>query len=312
MFELEKNEYKKILSLIEKYCNDDREVMPVIKGHNIGRIFVDDKENPALALVWTNWEMYFFIGQIKNQKVLKEVKDIIEKQLIPHAKVKEHDDCCLITYPDLLWSEIQPEIKELYPHEFMRINFNLKADKFKNYQLTSSKKFKIEGGIVQKIDKILLADFTDSDLADDILMHWSSFDNFLAKGLGYCCLIDRKIVGACFSALVTGKNQSIQIYTEEGFRKQGIAEHLCKIFIQDCLEKDFNPTWETQTFNKASSKLAEKLGFEPVVKFPMYAIYLTEENRLLWNAYLYRDKEDFEKAAFFFEKSYELEKSKNK
>lgn len=304
MLELNKNNYKKILPLVEKYCHDAREIMPVIAGHNNGRVFVDNVKEPTFALIWTNWEMYFLLGETGDKNLLQEIREMIKEEIMPFAQKEDHDDCCFMTYPAALWQDVQPFVKDLYPQKHLRNQYTLNQEKFRQF-LVKEIDSKYE---ISKIDLDLLQNQPDSELAIAINSQWPKKEDFIEKGLGYCCLLENKIIGACFSALVYYKNQSIEIFVEDEFQRKGIAQALAFAFITECLQKGFEPTWEAQTSNPASTNLAEKLGFELAEQISIYAIFLTEEYRLVWNAYFHKNNKEFEKAAFFFEKAYDYER----
>ena len=314
MFELNKNEFGKISDLVKKYTDNSIEVMPVIEGNNIGKIFVANIEKPTLALVWTNWEFYILIGEIENSQISKDIKTFLLEKIIPFAKNQNHEDCCLLTYPESLWTDINKELKELYPVKYYRYNSRLKTGKLNYYEDDEEKGNNspvLENAEIHKMSNTILEKYNDPDLFDDILMHWENLDDFYSKGIGFCYVKDEKIIAFCFSALVAGSIHSINIYTDGEFRKLGLAELLAKKFIKECLLKNLEPSWETLDFNTPSIKLAEKLGFKIDLKLPMYAIYLTEEERIIRNASYYKYFKDFEKTAFFYEKAYKLEKAKN-
>jgi RimJ/RimL family protein N-acetyltransferase len=58
----------------------------------------------------------------------------------------------------------------------------------------------------------------------------------------------------------------------EQYRGKGLALHACSALIDYCLEYNYEPVWACRLENYASYKLAQKLGFDPVLYMPYYKL----------------------------------------
>jgi predicted GNAT family acetyltransferase len=71
---------------------------------------------------------------------------------------------------------------------------------------------------------------------------------------------------------VYGGGIEIEIATDPGYRRQGIALACASRLILTCLERGLYPSWDAA--NMASVRLAEKLGYHFDYAYPAYAVRL--------------------------------------
>ena len=66
IFELEQKQFNKISHLLSgNYIN--LEIKAVVDGYNPGWVFVDNKEDPKTAMVWSRGiECFYFVGDASN------------------------------------------------------------------------------------------------------------------------------------------------------------------------------------------------------------------------------------------------------
>ena len=58
----------------------------------------------------------------------------------------------------------------------------------------------------------------------------------------------------------------LDVFTHEQHRRKGLAQIVCMMMIDYCIENNYTPQWQTSSINVGSCKLAEKLGFENPLK----------------------------------------------
>ena len=104
------------------------------------------------------------------------------------------------------------------------------------------------------------------------LKFWDSARDFIQKGKGFTLLHDSEIASTAYSAFVLENMLEIGIETVEKYRGFGFAELTCCKLIDYCLERELIPVWSCRLENTASYKLAQKLGFEPVLTIPFYRL----------------------------------------
>lgn len=62
------------------------------------------------------------------------------------------------------------------------------------------------------------------------------------------------------------------IESAPNYRGKGFAMHTCESLIDYCLEKGYEPIWSCRLENTGSYRLAQRLGFEPVLFHPFYKV----------------------------------------
>ncbi len=103
---------------------------------------------------------------------------------------------------------------------------------------------------------------------------WSSARDFETNGLGYCILKDDEVVSVCYAAAISEQLAEVDVVTDEPFRGQGLAGIVSRQFIRECLAWEIRPTWDCFAYNTGSLRLAEKLGFAEVRRYPFYSFNL--------------------------------------
>ena len=115
---------------------------------------------------------------------------------------------------------------------------------------------------VCRIDQHLLDEH--EALRNELEGLWGSSDKFLKFGGGWVAISEEnRIVGRCNSVFLGGGAAELAIWIDKPLRGIGLASHLCRRYIEDCLNRNIVPNWTCDTLNKASYNLANKMGFEP-------------------------------------------------
>ena len=76
-------------------------------------------------------------------------------------------------------------------------------------------------------------------------------------------VIDERPVSFCYAGAVTERLWDVSIDTLEGYRKQGYAGMCVAFLVEYFARHGKRPVWGAMQSNRASLKLAEKLGFVP-------------------------------------------------
>ena len=99
-----------------------------------------------------------------------------------------------------------------------------------------------------------------TDLADGLLLGFSSPEDFTQRGFGYCALEGDKIVCVAATAAISSKGIEVQINTHPKYRSRGLASSVGAALIVECLEKGLDPNWDAAT--EISAGLAKKIGIQ--------------------------------------------------
>jgi len=248
MYELSKNEHGIVRPIFADIGDNRAHVFAAIEGNSIGRIFVDNEEQPTTALISLGW--CFLGGNEKNNEFNHELKELFVSEIMPKL-----DDGHFMVYSfSDEWKQILDEmLKEYNVSRINRTVLDLDPDLFRERHCGWRERIP-EGYSIQRIDSQLAEGLPGVDSS------WGSVDNFLAKGFGFCVMKDDKIISRCSTVHVGGRRTETAIKTDEEYRRQGFATLAACAYIEYCLESNLLPEWGC-FYNEASGLIAEKLGF---------------------------------------------------
>jgi RimJ/RimL family protein N-acetyltransferase len=236
----------------------------VLDGLHLGRVFVDDVEAPASALVWTRWGYHYMGGVPVNAAFNRALRPLIARTLLPASRAMGEPDMLLTVHPSG-WRDVLPRIvPDPPPVEIFRRTFRLDPEVFRVRHGDWRARVP-EGAAVCRIDPDLV-----SDLRRDIEVTWPSVTDFLARGLGYVLIAGGEPVCTCSAAFVARGRVEIGIKTETAHRRRGFGLLTASAMIEACLKEGLEPHWECFSDNTSSVNLAARLGFETVADTPIY------------------------------------------
>jgi GNAT superfamily N-acetyltransferase len=272
LYELQRSDYNKIYPLVGG--NEETKVLPVsvLSKNNLGKVFVDNAENPKTAIIWVLGNAFYFFGDSSNAYFINSLNEFIDRTIAPLSKelVGINSSFETLIY-DESWNQALKRVfqnrsltKQGDDCDYM-FTFNCKS-----YLATKEREIILpKDYAIKKINNDCIVDDTYSPLRIDILDFWQSTDDFLEKGFGYFLLKNNKSIAVCFSAYVHEHWHEIAIrtYIQEE-RRKGFATATARAYLNECLKKGLIPAWSTQNTNVISHALAEKLGFEFHSKLP--------------------------------------------
>jgi RimJ/RimL family protein N-acetyltransferase len=243
-------------------------IQSVIEKNTNGSIFVDDLLNPRGALLWNCQDELLLEGTPYDANFNLSLSEVITKQIIPQASSRGIPMLSLHFFPDAWEKTIQSTIlKYLHPE---KVNRNLYW--FRALEVDWRRKLPT-GFRMQQIDEQLLEQTqlkNYQEMCGWIDSFWHSQPNFLAKGIGYCLLEGDSIVSWCLSVYVGVKNIELGLATIPAYRNRGFATLVAAACVEYCSEHYIVPHWHCFKTNLASIAVAEKVGFEKVMEYPVY------------------------------------------
>jgi RimJ/RimL family protein N-acetyltransferase len=267
IYELQSNEFYKCKPLIHEQRHV--EVRAIVEGNNPGRIFVDDPSAPSTALVWFgNLDGFAFIGDPKNEAFNQHINKYFDDVIIPEAK-KLDLEWFVGFGDDSAWDTT---IEQVF------INRQLDASNQKVYMLNKQNykpvhtPISAEYEILKMTQEMLKSSFYKNHnfLKRKIEEFWTSPDDFIEKGIGYCAIHNKEIVSVCFSGFVAGRIHGIDIETLKEHQGKKLAQKLADAFVTDCIENDQLPYWDCMEVNKPSIAVAEKTGLSNEFNYTVY------------------------------------------
>ena len=97
---------------------------------------------------------------------------------------------------------------------------------------------------------------------------YRDYADFAARGAGAVVRHEGKIVAAASSFLTHGKEVEMDISTDEGHRRKGLACACAAAMLKDCMERGITVHWDAQ--NEASRRLALRLGYEVGCEYDVF------------------------------------------
>ena len=119
---------------------------------------------------------------------------------------------------------------------------------------------------------LLATEFALPDI--DVSPHrfWTSADQFLAHGGGWCLEHDGALVSMAFTSFRFDRQLEIGVETRSKYRGRNFAFYAACALIDECIAQGLEPVWSCRKENKGSYKLALALGFEPTVELAYYRL----------------------------------------
>jgi len=225
--------------------------MAVIKGLQDGEVFINNGDN--LVFVINKFGFCQIFGKLDD---LTAVEDFIEKILL----TKEYKN----NY--LLWYDVSEEIKDsLRQQNFenyrdrIRIQMKLDVESFKQYstgnKIQIDQKFNLEKLTINHIP------YTSHLGLDLDKRFWSSAEDLISNGFGYCITDQKKVVSICYSACIVDRITEIDVITDKEYQSNNFGKVVTDAFIHDCIKKGYKPNWDCFDYNTPSLKIAGKMGF---------------------------------------------------
>ncbi len=260
MIELAITEFERVLPLLSGIR---QKVLPhaICGGFNPGRVFVDQRENPQVALIWSSVGYFFLAGDSKLAGNLTDIRQTLTETFVPASRALGETGFILVP-SDHHWKDHLDELLpgrgaiEIYRRPFV----------FDHIQHA------IQNDSVEGIPQGFLLKPVDGTLAEEIgiLASWVSVELFLQNGLGFALMDGDVIASVCYSVFASSTHLEIDVHTDERYRRRGLAVLTAGAFIEECLVRSLQPNWECFWENEPSIALAGKLGFKAESDYPVW------------------------------------------
>jgi RimJ/RimL family protein N-acetyltransferase len=243
-------------------------IYSVIEKNTNGRVYSDDPRNPRTSLLWNCQDALLLEGSPYNNNFNLELAEVIRKQIIPDAASKRIPVLSLHYFPDQWHKAIENTILQyLHPEKSHRNLYWFRS-------LRVDWRREIPAGIhMQRIDSSLLEQRqlkNYQDMCAWIDSYWHTQGDFLKKGVGYCLLKGDTILSWAVSVYVGGQNCELGLATIPPYRNRGYATLTAAACVEYCVENKIVPHWHCDKNNTPSITVAEKVGFEKVMEYPVY------------------------------------------
>lgn len=267
MIELKPDEFADALPLLSRI---PQAVIPqaVCEGINPGRIYVDRREHPRIAFLWTPVGYYFLAGHTIYPSDLAGLAEPLTDVFIPASLAGGESSFILIPSPEIDRAHIQALLGGRKTIQIYRRPFAFDPSQYA--QVRRQLPPLPEGLRLQRVDAALAE-------RCGLPPSWVTVDNFIAHGTGFALMAGDEIASLCQSIFASRQRVEIDLHTRPEYRRRGFAALTACALIDDCLRQGRLPNWECFWDNQPSINLAGKLGFLPE---PDYPVYYWEEGEL--------------------------------
>ncbi len=298
--ELKQNEFGRVLPLFRRldYCLALR---ATVEHNNPGRIFVDNVNNPRMALALTVGG-YFLAGDCDNQETSEDLRAFLADQIFTgQVHVKSRRSMFLTVHPEAWEAKLAELIpthdtikRTRYHYVCTRVQFDWRNNLPAGYT-------------VRRVDRALLDNsrivFPNSIRTRmNIDDQWGTVENFLEKGASFCVLRGCDVISWCTPECAANRQIEVGITTHPEHRRRGLAAVSVAATAEHCLGHGFSAVgWHCNELNVGSWKTAEKVGFDRDREYAefFYTYDVVQHlEELAW--YNFRRK-DYEKSVHYFD-----------
>lgn len=231
----------------------------VLNGTQKGFIYRDNDSDPQFLIIHKSG-----FSQIikKSGKNSKQIVDFLVTGDWPTKKIRLYSDTESNTY------EVFKETSYMKTRSRLMLN----VDRFNDVKFGTKPDITVRGCDTK--DEFRVNEF------EGYMAFWSSWSELCAKGTPFGRIQNGRFTSICYSAALFGENSEIDIYTNIDSRRENNAKKVAIEYISQVLSINVFPIWDAYCDNVSSLKLAQKLGFEEVYRYPMY-IFTSETVRKL-------------------------------
>jgi GNAT superfamily N-acetyltransferase len=250
-------------SIVKNYS--DMSFACIVAGNNPGRIWVDDLENPASALVWSDGlECFQFMGSHTNRAFIDGFRPFFDTSVLDFLKGKnlntfEYAADTEEWYPVIRRMFSDYEIKEDWQYVYRSDKNTLKEEEFvlsDSYHL-----HRVDRSLFKGLDidlKITNQEF----LINYIGQFWGSVNNYLELGNGFMIANDDKIVSFALSSGLYENTVTVGVETLLEHRRKGLAGIVVKALLKELYAMNYTVWWDCMESNIASQKTVESAGLK--------------------------------------------------
>lgn len=226
----------------------------ILEG-STGKVLVNNQETPSVVILnIPEQKIYILGGDEKHPTARKFIADLPGLSMLLLGKQD--------------WKSVLEELqngKLITLKRFAFSSSSLQLDQLNNIKSKLSNRFQIKRIELAHAQQIMTE---KSNLTDGQLFGFSSAEDFMERGFGYCAFENEKMICIASTGAVCSKGIEVQINTHEKYRGQGLASATGAALIIECLEKGIDPNWDAAT--EISAGLAKKLGYLPESEYEMY------------------------------------------
>ena len=218
---------------------------------SMGEVLVDSLEDPSVFMAQVG-PFRYFAGDPTHPNAKELVLQLTNGNLVMPSKPG--------------WIKLVQEVFGDQVYEFDRFMFSSETLSVKQLKAVFSE-VKYTEDITRLTEFMIKRSMADRDSFIDVSAFGSS-QSFTENGVGFCNIRNGKMLGAAYSSLRCHDAIEMSVFVLNRFRRMGLATGVAIKLILHCLEHSWEPHWDGA--NIESCKMAEKLGYKFLGKYPAY------------------------------------------
>lgn len=267
---LAENQYARVQPLFRE-LRYNLVVDSILDGNTPGWVYSDNPARPRSALIWNKRDVLLVAGDPNNNRFNHDVGETVLENIIPDAQGRDIP-ALVCQYDPKSWKTIIAQfLSTLEGSRALRRYYN-----FDRPQLDWHNRVP-DGQQMLSIDAALLENSNlrqIQQVTEWIESFWHTINNFLERGFGYCLTKENEILSWCISAYASGKDYELRVATHPSHQDIGLATLVAAACVEHCSQHELTPHWHCWNDDLASISVAERLGFENPVKYPVYRLKL--------------------------------------
>lgn len=233
-----------------------RNVIEAIPKLSVGELWVDDLDNPSLAL-FTIPGVHILSGTPEPNKIDRILAKIPPNQSFFVPKQE-------------LWIQ---SLKRYFRSKLGSYNrYAVSTSSLTLEYLQTLKKDLPEGYEMKQVDIEVLNE-TKESIGSYILLFFGNPERFLISGKGFCIKKNDTTISMASSLVPFEKSLEIQVDTLDAYQRKGLATQVVVKLIEYCLKNGIEPHWDSDT--EISRDFALKLRYSNPQPYKCYYWVIT-------------------------------------
>ncbi|MBY0010699.1 GNAT family N-acetyltransferase [Paenibacillus typhae] len=279
MIELETGKYTQVLPLLDLIEINTLFARAVLEHTITGKVYTDDPDDPRAYYIAHPYGMSLVLGDTGNEAFVCAVCEYITNskggrrtaewlQADPAGEWTGIIDAAAASHNSAIGLDggFRAEASSRAIQRNTRVNFILDRTAFAAAKRAARR---------QPAPVVRLAEVHFTALEQGVVprFFWRDAEHFTAEGAGFVVLTaEGDVAAAAFSSCCAGGQLEIGIETLQAHRGKGYAFAVSLALIEYCLEHGLEPVWACRQENTGSYRLAQKLGFRPVLTLPYFGL----------------------------------------
>lgn len=258
MIELRKKAYELVSQIVGDFICDDIYIASILNGN--GRIFVENESEVKAAILWHYYGFGYVVGDINSPLIIETLLKLLSGTF-------EKNQRRFILFPTTIqWDEVMLELSQKNPRIYKKQRLRFR---FENSSLHTSVNMLPENFEFVEIDRTLFDRIKGRVVPANF---WSTPNDFLNHGKGFCIINNDTIVATAFSACVGNGKIDIGVETNSAYMSRGFGTLVASKMIEYTLKIGCKPDWGCVSTNRGSVAIALKLGFTPIGSHNIYLL----------------------------------------